>query len=96
VGFAGGLMATRTKSVPHRGVRRRMLQLLERHPEFWRDARIVEQEVNIGLPEGVWAFINTFARKNNQKPGEAIAFFAQEYLGIVLSVAQKTALVRDS
>lgn len=73
-----------------------MLQLLERHPEFWKEARIVEQEVNIGLPEGAWTFINTFARKNGQRPGEVIAFFAQEYLGIVLSAAQRTSLVQGS
>jgi hypothetical protein len=73
-----------------------MLQILERHPEFWREGRITEQEVNIGLPEGVWTFINTFARKTNQKPGEVVALFAQEFLGMVLSAAQRTSLMRNS
>ena len=89
-------MTTKTRMPASRGVRRRVFQVLEEHPEFWREGKLETRDLGISLPSAVWTFIDNFARKTKQTSAETIAMFAQEYLGIVLMTAQKEILVRQS
>jgi hypothetical protein len=89
-------MSRKVGIVPFRGVGRRTQAALERHPECWKEGRLVTRAWSISLPEAIWAFINVYARKTGQTPGEVISFFAQEYIGIVVSASQRQLLSERS
>jgi hypothetical protein len=79
----------RTRSPSYGAVRRRIFSVLEKHPDLWREGRLVGQDVTIRLPEAVWVFLHNFAKKSHQTTGEVISHFTQEYLGIIVSNARR-------
>ena len=86
----------RTRAASYGAVRRRITEVLEKHPELWREGRLVENEVTIGLPEAAWVFIDRFAKMTQQTRGEVIAHFAQEFLGMTIASAQRHIKVEES
>lgn len=81
--------------MPYATVRRRIARVLYDRPELWREGRLVEQSMAVGLPEAIWVFIHAYAKATNQRPGEVISQFTQEYIGMTVHNRQKLDLQKS-
>ena len=53
---------------------------------------LIKYEISVGLPRSLWVFIKVYAGMTGQTVDEAVSFFAQEHLGLVIDRSMRSHL----